>query len=82
MPEGHVLRKDIMSTSIEKNAKIVLDTLANQPRDQYVKAKELAEITGLSPPELNDAIALLVESGEGHLILAKGNQKRDSLTAS
>ena len=51
------------TTIIEENARLVLRTLVNQPRDNFIDAEELAKLTGLSPPELNDAIALLVESG-------------------
>jgi DNA-binding MarR family transcriptional regulator len=52
-----------MPNTVEENAGVVLQALAEQPRDQWIDAKKIAEVTGLSPSELNDAITILVDAG-------------------
>lgn len=56
-----------MPNPIQNNASIVLRVLAEQPRQEGVNAEvsgpELAETTGLSPNEINDAITVLREAG-------------------
>ncbi|MFT5180953.1 MAG: hypothetical protein ACI8S3_000830 [Alphaproteobacteria bacterium] len=53
--------------SVEQNASVVIEFLANRERDKsgsaYVRGKSLEEGTGLSPADINDAVDVLVESG-------------------
>lgn len=53
--------------SIEENAKLILGFLAAQERNDigvsYVAGEKIAEGTGLSPDDINDAITILVDSG-------------------
>jgi len=57
--------------------KWVLHALANEPRssvgDAWVDRDELQKITGLSPPKINDAVALLVGSGMAESMRAMGH---------
>jgi hypothetical protein len=55
-----------MARTIEENAHIVLKALAEQPREVMedgLTGEQLAEITGLNEHEINDAVALLHDSG-------------------
>lgn len=52
-----------METEIDRDARLILAALATKPRDHYEPAADLATETGLSPERINDAVALLVESG-------------------
>lgn len=56
-----------MAQTIEENARIILKTLAERPRAgvgaEEIPGDELAAITGLSPEEINDAVAILVDAG-------------------
>jgi hypothetical protein len=56
-----------MPNPIQNNANTVLRTLAEQPRQEGVNAElsgtDLAQITGLAPNEINDAITVLREAG-------------------
>lgn len=55
-----------MTRSIEENAHTILRILAERPRELgevELPANELAKVTGLSPTEINDAVAILVEAG-------------------
>jgi DNA-binding MarR family transcriptional regulator len=55
-----------MANSIEENVQIILRVLAEQPRDAAGNAPlsgdQLAEATGLTLPEINDAVTILVEA--------------------
>lgn len=57
----------IMPNPIQNNASTILGTLAEQPRNEGVNAElsgpGLADITGLTPDEINDAITILREAG-------------------
>src|SRR4030067_31051 len=52
---------------IQNNAITILRTLAEQPRPEggnaEVSGHNLADITGLTPNETNDAITVLIEAG-------------------
>lgn len=65
-----------MSTPIEKNAWKILTTLTELPTNEMgqalIDAKDLQKITGLSPAEINDAIALLEPTGNIELLNALG----------
>lgn len=56
-----------MAKSIEKNINIILDLLAKESREKGINASstgdQLAGATNLTAGEINDAVALLVESG-------------------
>ncbi len=56
-----------MAKTVEENANIILATLAELPRptgsDATLTGEQLAEITTLSPEEINDAVTILVEAG-------------------
>jgi hypothetical protein len=56
-----------MAHSIQENAQTILKVLAEQPRNgsgaEELTGEELAVATQLSPPEINDAVAILVEAG-------------------
>jgi DNA-binding MarR family transcriptional regulator len=56
-----------MAKSIEQNTSVILQTLAEQPRDKTqdtaMSGSQLAEATELTPPEINDAVTILIESG-------------------
>jgi len=56
-----------MANSIEENARIILKALAEPPRAgvgaEEVPGEELTAMTGLSPEEINDAVAILVDAG-------------------
>ena len=56
-----------MAQSIEENARIILKALAERPRAgvgaEEIPGDELAAIMGLSPDEINDAVAVLVDAG-------------------
>jgi hypothetical protein len=49
-----------------------LDALARAPREEYMEAKELLTMTGLEAGRINDAMALLVESGYAEWIQELG----------
>ena len=52
-----------MATQIETDASTVLQHLAQAPRDEFVDGAQISAATGLSPDRINDAVALLVDSG-------------------
>jgi len=52
-----------MDTEIDRDSQRILGILASKPRDQYVPAAELASEAKLPPERINDAVALLVDSG-------------------
>lgn len=61
-----------MATQIEKDTFTVLDALARAPREEYIEADELLTMTGLEAGRINDAMALLVESGYAEWIQELG----------
>jgi hypothetical protein len=52
-----------MASSVAENAARVLAFLAKEPQSSLVKGPAIAEGTGLSPEDINNAAALLVEDG-------------------
>jgi len=66
-----------METEIDRDARVILALLAARPRDQFVPAKEIADETNLSPDRVNDAVALLVESGYAEWIQVMGTAPFD-----
>ena len=52
-----------MATQIDKDAVAILEILANAPRDQHFKGEEIAGQAELDPGRVNDAVAILVDSG-------------------
>lgn len=50
-------------TEIERNATLILRSLAVKPRDTALKGPEVAAATGLEPGDINDAVRLLDEAG-------------------
>ncbi len=53
--------------TMEESMQVVLEALVKMPREEggypYVSNKELQELTGLTPAELNDAVTMLVDLG-------------------
>lgn len=66
-----------METEIDRDARVILAVLAARPRDEFVPAKEIADETRLSPDRVNDAVALLVESGYAEWIQVMGTAPFD-----
>jgi len=61
-----------METEIDRDARAILRTLASEPRDSFVSAAEVSRKTGLDPGRVDDAVALLVDSGYAEWIQAFG----------
>lgn len=61
-----------MPTQIDKDALTILGVLADAPRDVYIEAQQLFEKTGLDPGRIDDAVALLVESGYAEWLQTMG----------
>ena len=79
--QGKQTIDSIMAESIESAIQYVLHALANEPRssagDAWVGGEELEKTTGLSPPKINDAVALLAESGMAESFRAMGTAPFD-----
>jgi len=71
-----------MDTQIDRDARVVLDALALAPRDASVEAKDLRRHTGLEPVRLNDAVALLVDSGYAEWVQQTGTAPFDFVEVS
>lgn len=50
-------------TQIDRDALSILKVLDEAPRDEYVDRNDVASRSGLTPERVNDAVALLVDSG-------------------
>lgn len=50
-------------TQIDRDALGILQVLDEAPRDEYVDRNDVATRSGLTPERVNDAVALLVDSG-------------------
>jgi len=61
-----------MLTQIDRDARIVLAVLADAPRNTYLKAADLARSAGLEANRVNDAVALLVDSGYAEWLRTHG----------
>lgn len=66
-----------METEIDRDARAILALLAKRPRDQFVPAKEIADEAKLTPDRVNDAVALLVDSGYAEWIQVMGTAPFD-----
>ena len=53
----------MVTTQIDQDATALLRLLAEAPRDQYVDRNDVGARSGLTPERINDAVALLVDSG-------------------
>jgi len=61
-----------MGKTVEQNAQKALEVLAEKEPDRWPIARDIAEVAGLTPPELNDAIAILVEAGPAEWLRPSG----------
>src|SRR5687767_14041589 len=50
-------------TQIDRDALSIVKVLDEAPRDEYVDRNDVATRSGLPPERVNDAVALLVDSG-------------------
>lgn len=66
-----------METQIDRDARTILALLASKPRDQITSAGKIATETSLSPDRINNAVALLVDSGYAEWIQAMGTAPFD-----
>ncbi|CBE68765.1 protein of unknown function [Candidatus Methylomirabilis oxygeniifera] len=66
-----------MATQIEEDAGLLLGALAEEPRDSYVSGGHLQQKTGLDPGRINDAIAILVDSGLAEWLQVMGTAPFD-----
>ncbi len=65
------------TTQIDQDAIRILDVLAQAPRGDYVERNQIAEGAGLPPDRVNDAMALLVNSGNAEWIQTFGTAPFD-----
>jgi hypothetical protein len=66
-----------METQIDRDAARILAALAKAQRDELISAADLASRTGVSPERINDAVALLVDSGYAEWIKVMGTAPFD-----
>lgn len=62
---------------IDRDAAALLKVLAEAPRDQYVDRNDVGGLSGLAPDRINDAVALLVDSGYAEWIQTFGTAPYD-----
>ena len=62
---------------IDRDAATLLNVLAEAPRDDYVDRNDVAKLSGLTPERINDAVALLVDSGYAEWIQTFGTAPYD-----
>jgi hypothetical protein len=62
----------VVTTQIDLDAATLLGLLATAPRDEYVDRDDVAARSGLTPERINDAVALLVDSGYAEWIQTFG----------
>ena len=65
------------TTQIDRDAGTVLKILAEAPRGEYVDRNEVAQLSALPPDRVNDAVALLVDSGYAEWIQTFGTAPYD-----
>jgi len=70
------------TTQIDQDATILLGVLADAPRGEYVDRNDLAGLSHLPPDRINDAVALLVDSGYAEWIQTFGTAPYDFNAAS
>lgn len=66
-----------MATQIEVDTSLLLEALAEAPRDSDVSGGYLQQKTGLDPERINDAMAILVDSGLAEWLQALGTAPFD-----
>jgi hypothetical protein len=66
-----------METQIDRDALTILTLLASKPRDQFIPVDEIAKETNLNPDRVNDAVALLVDSGYAEWVQTMGTAPFD-----
>ena len=66
-----------MTTPIDRDATTILKVLAEAPRDEYVDRNQVAQLSNLPPDRVNDAVALLVDSGYAEWIQTFGTVPYD-----
>src|SRR5688572_12866264 len=64
-------------TQMERDATAILELLASKPRDAIIPAAEIAAESQLSAERVNDAVALLVDSGFAEWIQTFGTDPFD-----
>ena len=65
------------TTQIDKDAIVILKLLAGALRNEYVDRNQVSQLSGLSPKRVNDAVALLVNSGFAKWIQTFGTAPYD-----
>lgn len=66
-----------MTTQIDRDAATILKVLAEAPRDEDVDRNQVAQLSKLPPDRVNDAVALLVDSGYAEWIQTFGTAPYD-----
>jgi hypothetical protein len=69
------------TTQIDLDAMTLLKLLGAAPRGEYVDRNTLGAQSGLSPERINDAVALLVDSGYAEWIRTFGTAPYDRVFA-
>lgn len=64
-------------TQIDQDATTILRVLTAAPRNEYVDRNALASLSNLCPERINDAVALLVDSGDAEWIQTYGTAPYD-----
>ncbi len=65
------------TTQIDRDAISILKVLAEAPRGQYVDRNDIARLSSLPPERVNDAMALLVDSGYAEWVKTFGTAPFD-----
>jgi hypothetical protein len=65
------------TTQIDMDASIILKLLAESPRNKYVDREDVSQLSDLPPERVNDAVALLVNSGFAKWIQTFGTAPYD-----
>ena len=65
------------ATQIDQDAIRILQVLEQAPRGEYVDRNQVAKAAGLPPDRINDAMALLVNSGHAEWIQTFGTAPFD-----
>jgi len=65
------------NTEIDRDAITILEVLEAAPRDEYVDRNDIAQRSDLPPNRVNDAMALLVDSGHAEWIQTFGTAPFD-----
>jgi len=65
------------TTQIDMDASVILKLLAESPRNKYVDREDVSRLSDLPPERVNDAVALLVNSGFAKWIQTFGTAPYD-----